>query len=303
MKSRTAKPAVFCVISAGICWGIISLFVKHLSSQGFDSMQIVFSRMVSAAIVLAAFLSIKDRTCFRIKLRDLWMFVGTGFVSTCLFNYCYFQSILLSEASVAVVLLYTAPAFVLLLSAVLFREKITAKKIVAVFLTVAGCAAVSDLLSIGYTVSLPALFFGIAAGFLYSLYSIFSRFALKKYAAGTITFYTFVFGAIGSMLITDVRGIFTAVCADSSTLIWILGIGSVCTVIPFFLYTLGLQTLEPGTAAVLVTVEPLVGALIGMVVYHENHSCFKLLGIALILASIIMLSVKSKSKTSAEDEG
>ena len=77
---------------------------------------------------------------------------------------------------------------------------------------------------------------------------------------------------------------------------WCLGIGIVSVVLPYYFYTWGLQRMDSGKAAVLVAVEPLVGAVIGMTLFHESHDFLKLLGIFCILCAIVLLNLPEKSK-------
>ena len=107
------------------------------------------------------------------------MFIGTGIISVSLFNICYFYTIINSEASLAVVLLYTSPVFVVLISAVLFKEKINLNKIIALILSFAGCVFTAGILG-GIKVRPFIIVTGVASGLFYALYSIFGKFALKK---------------------------------------------------------------------------------------------------------------------------
>lgn len=131
------------VFAAGSLWGIISLFLKPMLNLGFSQIQTVTLRCLVAAAVLGVYMLIKDKSLFRFKLRDVWCFIGTGLVSLMFFSICYFYSMTYNGVCVAVILLYTSPVFVMLLSLPLFKEKITYKKLIAVVLTVAGCVFVS----------------------------------------------------------------------------------------------------------------------------------------------------------------
>ena len=53
---------------------------------------------------------------------------------------------------------------------------------------------------------------------------------------------------------------------------------------------------EISQAAVLVTVEPLVGSLIGIFAWGEDAGIAKIIGIALILSSVVLLSMPEKKK-------
>lgn len=284
------QKASIAVILAGILWGTISIFIRALSAAGISSLEIAMIRMIVAALLFTAVVALKDKKLLRVRLGDQWMFVGTGIVSVVLFNCCYFSTIVNSEASVAVVLLYTSPVFIMLLSALLFKEKITAQKLTVLILTVAGCVLVAGLLGGGFAISPKVLLTGLASGLFYGLYTIFGRVALEKYDTMTVTAYTFLFGMIGSVFIGDVGRVWSVVRGEPELLLWCLGIGIFCTVLPYFLYTWGLQRLEAGKAAILVAVEPLVGAVIGMTVFQESREPAKLLGIALIIGAIILLN-------------
>ena len=128
-----------CVLAAGCLWGIIGLFSNTLRDMGLDPVQITELRSLIAAAGLLIIILCKDCSLFRIHLRDLWMFLGTGIASIAFFNICYFLCITLSTLSIACTLLYTGPCFVMILSCIIFREKFTPKKAVALVLAVGGC--------------------------------------------------------------------------------------------------------------------------------------------------------------------
>lgn len=282
--------ATACVMAGGVLWGLMSLFVNNLNALGFTALDICLCRAFLAAAVLLLFLALRGRELLSIRLRDIWMFFGTGMVSLTLFNWCYFSAIRQSQASVAVALLYTSPVFVTLLSALLFGERLTARKLAAVALTVAGCFLVSGITGSAYRLSGQVILTGIASGLFYGLYSIFGRYALARYQPLTITFYTFVFASLGSLLFIDAQHL-PALLQSSEAWLWCLGLAVFITILPYFLYTYGLEYLETGKAAVLVTVEPLVGGLVGILFYGEPHNLEKILGMALIFASTILLNL------------
>ena len=287
----TAGLATASVLGAGVLWGLISVFVRALTAAGLTSLQISAVRLVVGALGMALVLLVRDRSLFRIRPRDLWMFVGTGLVSILLFNACYFTGIQQGEASVAVVLLYTSPIFVMLMSAVIFHESVTPRKLVALVVTFAGCVLVSGVLGGGFTLTPWLLLLGIGSGFFYATYSIFGRFALRRYDPLTVTFYTFLVGAIGAIPLGNVSGALPIIMGDPATLAWCVGIGIVSTIMPYILYTWGLAHMETGRAAILATSEPLVGALLGILAYGESSDPLKLAGMALIFAAVVMLNV------------
>lgn len=290
-KTDSVKP-VIAVLLAGVLWGVINIFIKNLSAHGLDALQISAIRMTVSVIVFPIVVLIKDKSKFRIKLKDIWIFACTGIVSVVLFNTCYFYTMINSQASVAVVLLYTSPIFVMLISALVFKEKITLQKIIALVLTFAGCVLVAGVIGGSYVIPPFVILTGIASGLFYALYSIFGNIGLKKYDTMTVTVWTFIFAFIAALPLGKPAQTIAAFIAEPSLLLWGIGIGVISTVLPYFFYTWGLKRMEPSKAAILVAVEPLVGCVIGMTVFGEAHNVLKVTGIILILASIIVLNVR-----------
>lgn len=281
------------IMLAGMFWGIISLFSTPLKNVGVSPGTIVAIRMIGGAIVLIAVFAIKNANYLKIKLKDVWLFIGTGVISTGLFNYCYFTALELTSTAVAVVLLYTSPLFVIVMSAIFFKEKITKIKVVSLIMTMLGCICVTGLIGAKLNGNIFGIIAGLGSGFFYSLYSIFGRVALKKYNSVTVTIYTFVFAAIASLFMADFSE-FGYLIADYRMALDAVLFVIISTVTPFMLYTKGLSKTEAGTAAILVTIEPVVGVIVGFFVFGESTEITKIIGIFLIIGASIVLNIRRK---------
>lgn len=280
------------IIAAASLWGLIGLFVKILSAQGFTSMQIVALRSLASAACITFVLFRLGNGYFRIAWRDLWLFIGTGILSLTFFNYCYFNCINASSLAAAALLLYTAPIFVMLMSLILFHERFTLHKGIALLTTFTGCALITGIMDAASDFSLAALLFGLGSGIGYALYSIFGKLAVRKYSSATISAYTFYFSTLSSLPLADFSS--NSGHWDMTTLLASLGIGGLCAVIPYLLYNRGLQEVEATQASILATVEPLVAACVGIICFGEPVTWQKMLGIALILTSVVILNLPSK---------
>lgn len=288
------KQSTFLIIVAAALWGGIGVFFNALNLQGYSQMQVVTIRVITAAITLTPYILIKDRSLLKIHWRDSWCFIGTGILSLAFFNWCYFMSIELTSLAVAAVLLYTSPIFVMLFSAMLFSEKINTLKIIAIFITFTGCIFVSGAIGSSGTISLAGLFLGILSGIGYALYSIFSRIALAKgYSPITISEWTFLFASIGSLPLSRLWEK-SAILFTSTTIFNALGIGLLCCVFPFILYTKGMKGMETSKAGVLATIEPAVASILSFLLYGESLLGTKGIGIFLIFLSVIIINIDSK---------
>lgn len=284
------------IILAGIFWGSMGIFVRRLSTFGFNSIQIVCIRVTIAALVFCLVLLLKDPTGFRISLGDLPLFLGLGLGSVLVFTVCYFTAISMMSLSTAAILLYTSPIWIMLMSVLFFHEKLTSRKLLALVLAFGGCVLVSGISGGGLT---PAgLLIGLGSGIGYGLYSILGTVALRRYSPYTVTTWTFLFAAIGSLLISHPADIAAKVFAAPSVgglLLFCLLTALVTAVIPFLAYTLGLRSVEASKAGILATIEPMVATLIGILVFSEPMTLSSGIGMLMILIAVILLNMPSKA--------
>lgn len=283
------------IIIAGLFWGSMGIFVRHLNSLGFSSIQIACLRLTTAGILFALILLVKDRKGFKIALRDIPLFLALGLVSILFFTCCYFTAINLMTMSTAAILLYTSPIWVMILAIIFLKEKITVQKIIALVLAFAGCVLVSGF---GGKVSVIGILVGLGSGLGYGLYSIFGTFALKKYSTLTVTCYTFLIAGFGSVFVADPINLYTKIslAPDKLALFGFVLLTAVITaVIPFLLYTIGLNKTTAGRAAVLATVEPAAATLFGFFVMKETAGPIAIAGIILVFSAIAVLSLKKSN--------
>ena len=281
------------ILIAGIFWATMGIFVRALGKFGFDSIQIAAFRLLIAALGFMLILRLKDPKGFKIRLRDIPLFLGLGIGSVAVMTCCYFSAIRMLDLSTAAILLYTSPIWVMLMSALIFRERITRVKLIALALAFSGCILVSGLGSGGMQ---PAgLAVGVCSGVAYGLYSIFGCIALRRYSTYTVTAWGFSIAALAVLALAHPADMMRKIAAaDGLPLLALLVAltGVVTAVIPYLLYTRGLEHVEPSRAAILATSEPMVASLLGMLVFGEKMSALSLAGVACILAAIVILNQK-----------
>lgn len=290
--------ATAAVVCAGVLWGSIGIFVRAFNAAGLQALDISEIRAAGCAILMLVILIIRDRRFPRIRLKDLWCFLGSGLLSIFLFNVCYFSTIEHTSMSVAAVLLYTAPAFVMLLSRVLFAERFTRRKVVALVLTFVGCCLTSNVFSGHAVLSIRGLVTGIMSGVGYALYTIFSRYALNRgYDTLTIVFYTFLITAIGGAPLTAFPRIAGAVTLQPSLLLVMFGYVLLTTVFAYALYTYGLIRMENSRASIIVSIEPVAATVFGLLFFGEVPTPSVLLGMAAVLSAIVLVNIPSSTGT------
>ncbi|MFB4164461.1 DMT family transporter [Alteribacillus sp. JSM 102045] len=292
MRSLTAYGIT---VAGASFWGLTGLFVQNLYRFGFSPLEVVTVRMTLSTIIMFALIGIVRPYLLKIFIRDIPYFIGLGVVSIALFNWCYFTVMEQSSLSVAVVLLYTSPVFVAVISRFVFKESLTVNKITAIILTLAGCSFVAGLLPGGaMNITIPVLIIGSASGFFCSLYSIIGKFVSRKYHSVTITAYSML---CCSIFLLPLSGLEQNLEPFSEPSVWLYAVGSVLisTILAYVLYTAGLKYIESSHAAILSTIEPIVAIMVGVSVFNDNLTVWQSIGIVLVFSSIL-LSVFSRKK-------
>ena len=288
------KLAPVFVLSAGTLWGLMGIFVRKLSTYGFSSLQIACLRILFGAALFLLITGCYRRELLKIRLRDVGLFLGMGLLSLLLFTVCYFTTINLASLSVAAILLYTSPIWVMLLSALCFREKITGRKLLCAAMAFGGCVLVSGMGSAS-GLSPMVLITGLLSAVGYGLYSIFGTFALRKYQPLTVTTYAFLFGSLGAVVLCKPSKIITVIASapNPGGLVLLLAVTAFVTaVLPYLLYTVGLSQMRASAAAIMASIEPVVATAAGALVFGEGLTLSAFAGIALVLGAIVVLNAK-----------
>ena len=299
LKKKESLIGSLFVILAGAIWGCTGLFVRYFASIGLDSSQVVVFKITIPAVIFFLYCLIFNRKALRIKLKDIWVFLLCGLAALDIFSLCYFYTIEQTSLSVAAVLLYLSPAIVMLISAIIFKEKITKKKLIACVMAILGCFFVSGV--IGTSVAIPPLAFltGIIAAVGYGFFTIFGEIGIRKgYSPLTISTYTTIFAIIGvPIFLKPAKMAAAAETAGIGTFIIMAIIDAlVSEVIPCILYTKGLEHVSPAKASIMASVEPVCATLLGIFVLGESIDVFGILGIVFVVGAIVLLNAKKIAK-------
>ena len=288
-STKSAKGGAYAsILLAAALWGIIGLWNRRLMAGGLSPTGIVTVRNFGGMALLCAVFAVKDRSVFRVKREHLKYFFGTGIISVVLFTICYFSCQQICSLAIASILLYTAPSFVVLLSALLWKEPIDLRKILALLLTLVGCSMVCGLFSGDVTVTLTGFLLGLGAGFFYALYSIFGRYALDHYSSMTVTVWTFLFAGPASLLLLRPADI-SAMGSDPTMPITAVCLVVFSTVLPYLFYTSGLAKVESGKASIMASLEPVVASLVGVIAFGEPMTAMTAIGIFCVLGGVAIL--------------
>lgn len=284
------KISLIYIILSGVFWGTSGIFVHYLAPYGFTSLQMTFFRSVISFVCMLLYILLFDRKLFKASQKELLLFVGSGlgFLGTAS---CYFYSMQLTSISTAVVLMYTAPIFVMIYSVTFLGEKFTRRKGISVLCMIVGCALVSGIIG-GLKFNTVGILMGLMAGVSYSAYNIFTKIQMKNNCnVVTANLYCFLFSAILGFFIATPGDIPGCIAINPPVTIPLIIGMSICTsILPYFLYSMSLRYIPAGTAASLAVVEPMAATLFSVIIFGEHLTVYSVIGITLILGAVFILS-------------
>jgi len=289
-----AVRAYAAVIGAGCMWGSIGIWVRALNGWGYSPLTIVFVRMIIAFAILFPILGLTNRSLLRIKGQDLWVFVCAGLSSAIAINLFYSISLVVNALALAAVFIATAPFFVVLIAAVVFREPVTRRKVGALIVAFAGCVLTSGVIDSGATFNAFGVLMGVLSGIGYALYSLFSRAALNRgYNSLTVNVYSFGIGAIACVPFTNWGAIGQSIAAQPVKIGWLLLAHALfASLLPYIFFTYSLKYLDTGQASIMTSVDPVAATIIGVLLFSEMPSPTRWTGMVLVLVSIVLLNLK-----------
>lgn len=290
------KKGYLMVLGAGVSWGCTGLFSTVLFAEGIDPLLVAAVRIFSAALFFALYMLFYYGSLGYLLLesKEWARFLVYGLVGVALFNIFYLSSINYIGVSTAVVLLYTAPAFVVVLSFFILREAITLPKVISLLMAISGTFLVVRAYEASYFhLNLPGVLLGIGSGLTFGLLNVFSKVALRKYNYLQAVFYMFLSGAVFLAMVRPPWLIFNHPLTFTS---WLAlgGLVFVSTVLAYLLFVSGLNYLESGKASIVAAVEPVAAITMAALFLGERLFVPQYAGVFLVIGGIAVLNIKMR---------
>jgi len=279
------KKGYLYVLAAAILWGTLPLACRFVYSFGCDSLTAAAARAYFAALIFAVLFLVKG-TFRQIKIKDIPFYIIygiTGVGGTFLF---YMLAVERLSTAMASILLYTAPAFVILFSRIFYKEKITRTKLLALLGTTLGSALVLRVYDPSFfTGNILNIFIGLLSGISYSLVTVLGKLAKKKASPEINSGLMIIFGSLIFLFIKPPASIIVPHIPTLAGYIYLAVFGSV---LPYILYLKGLSFgIDGGYASVTASVEPVVATLLCAAVFREGIEALQLIGIIAVFVSIV----------------
>jgi DME family drug/metabolite transporter len=285
----TAAPLLgyLCIAMAAALWGSLGVVSRAVLEAGVSPLELSFWRASLAGALFAAHALWRRKV--RVARGDVGALVAFAIVGVAVFYLAYLFAVQNGGAALAAILLYTAPAWVAIASALWLGERMTGWKLGALVVTLLGVALVAvgaPQAAGGLRIGPAALGWGLLSGLAYACYYLFGKRYFVRYEAPTLFMYALPLGAL--ILLPAV----SFVPKSAATWGWILFVSAVPTYLALRLYEAGLKRVEATRAVTVATLEPVIAAALAFAVWGEALRPVGYLGAALVLAGVLAMSTE-----------
>jgi drug/metabolite transporter, DME family len=284
------------VLMAAICWGAIGPVSKLAFANGMAPLEVAFWRAVLGWVLFAGHATALREV--RVKRGDLLPVLGFGLWGVTIFYGSYQVAVQAGGAALASVLLYTAPAWVVLMARMFLAEPMSPGKLASVGLTMAGVAGLTLGADAGAAMvfSPLAIVCGLVAGFTYSLYYIVGKRFLSRYSTPTVFLYALPVGALGLSPLLDLQWPSAPAFAAVAFLSLVSTYGA------YSFYYAGLKRMEASRAAVVATLEPVIAGVLAFFWWDERFTALGYIGACLVLAGVLLLLMDESSRAAPRSD-
>jgi drug/metabolite transporter (DMT)-like permease len=274
----------------------MGIFGKLAFEYGINPVTLTALRIFISSITMLISIILLKRNLLKIKKKDVPQLLAFAILAVALQRITYFYTVDLTTATIAAVLFYTYPIFVTVHASLFLKEKLTFSIILAIVLTFSGVAFVVKAYEAAWlNANLLGLAFGMLTSLLFALYFLMTKKLRNSYTNWTLLLYG---DGLGAIALTP------ALCFSFSEIVtypqqlWllILVIGLFPSLTAYLLFSYALKYVESSKGSILSVIEPLSTAIFSVTILGERFEPLQIVGVALVLAGIVLLFYKQKLK-------
>lgn len=278
-------------------FGSSGIYVRTLTQNGINQTTLLFLRFTIAIIPILIAILATNKKLIKARLSDIPLFLVCA-LSIIGLNLFYNQSMNTVPLSLAAVLLSLAPIFVLIFAYILFREKITKRKLICMVLAIIGCVLTTGILENSLSnIPLFGIVSGVGAALFWAIYVMASKKSMEnENHTFTILLYAIIFISIALIPFTNFGQITSFVSINPLMCTIFLVIHSTFSfALPYILSTVSLNYMDSGVSTILISgAEPLAALIFGALIYSEIPTVLMFCGFILTIIAMMLLTSEKK---------
>ena len=291
------------VALAAVCFGTLGPIMRYADEAGVGSLAIVAWRAgIGATAMILLLLTLRGAAGRRpMPLRELpagdrW-FIGAASMANLVLNLAMFIAFVRIEIGLALLVFYLYPAFVAVASVLWFGDRLDLLRWSALGLSMLGL--VLTLAGSGALGGIDPLGIGLAflAAMAQAFYVLAARHGFARIPPIESAAITMGGASLGYVVIALVIGRFVdlgAPLASGAAFVPVAMAGIIGAAIPTLCFITGIRLLGAPRAAIVATLEPVVGVALAAWLLNEQPALVQVLGGALILVAAVLLQVRAR---------
>jgi drug/metabolite transporter (DMT)-like permease len=274
----------------------MGIFGKLAFQYGIDPVTLIAFRVIISSATLLFPVVLFKREFLKVERRDLPRLLVLGLLGTALQRITYFYAVDLTTATIAAVLFYTYPIFVVVYSPLFLKERAAPLTVFAVILAFLGVAfVVRAYESAWFSTNLVGIAFGFTCSALFALYFLLTKKLRSNYTNWTLLLYG---DGIAALALTPELLFSIPKIVNFPMQLWLLILIIVFfpSLTAYLVFSYALKHVEPSKGSVLSVVEPSTAAILSAVILGESFEPLQMMGITLALLGIVLLFHQPKMK-------
>ena len=292
MKEKMKLRGMLLASLASSLWAISGISGEILFKKyNFSSDWLVSIRTLISGILLFVIVIFIEKKSVLKPLKNKKDFIGIilfGTAGMYLVQYTYFKTIELSNVSFSTILQFTAPFFIFIYESIKNKKIPAFSTLILLFMTILGVIFIATKGKISsLSVSPEALLLGLISAIMIAFYSIYPKKLLKKYGSITVVGWGMIVGSVISNIVHPIWKIQGNVNTESIiqvTVVVILG-----TSVAYLIYIASLNYISSSLAGILTAFEPVLAAILSVIIFRLKFSFVELIGFILVFVSIFIL--------------
>jgi drug/metabolite transporter (DMT)-like permease len=282
------------VLGAASCWATSGVLYKTIMvNYGPTPLTLAFWRCFLTFCILLVVSLLFRRDLLRVDHQALPLLAGAGVLGVAALQWLWVYAVELIGVAPAHILNYTAPAFVVLFSWLLWREPVTWRKKAALALTFGGCLPVAGAHSISDArLNWIGVLAGLGTGVSWGLYAIFGKILVRRHHSWTLITYAFGIASLALLLPSPIRALTFPLSRPWHLWIWLGLLALVPGVTAYSLYTWGLGFLSASAAAITATSETFFAAVLAALFLGDVLTPWQVVGGILIICGVVIISAR-----------
>ncbi len=290
--SKNALKGTLCVIAAGMCWGTTGT-IQAFAPEGASPLTVGSARVVFSGVILLLFMLAKRG---RALFAGGWSVRGVILAAAGLAAYqlTFFTAVRMTGVAVGtMVAIGAAPPVAGICGRLFFGERLSPRWYAATVLAVAGCVM---LVLGGNSGALEISFLGVFLAFCAALSYALEGVGLRMIQKGPYDTIAVVSAASGLMALPWLLAGDAAWMLEPRGALCMALLTFLSTVIPYTLFTIGVQNVELGVVYTLSLAEPLTAWFLSTVLLGERLSILGSVGVAVLFSGILLLALSKKNE-------